>query len=428
MQIESVVIPAMRWVVNRPRVADAMFRLDPWGSPFSDAFVDDPMVLADEIRASGPVTWRRLYQQWFVSGYDEAREMLASPHTGTSNQIRVILGITPYTKLTERSRTFFAHLLLGTDPPQHTRLRSLVNRAFTPRQVARLDDRMQAILDGLLAELDSDRIELMHDLALSFPSSVIAELFGLPETDWPWLRRVSATIAQLTDPIRSFDPAEMDATIADFHERILALAEERRAEPANDLLTGLVSAQADDGDRLSDDELVAMAGIILIAGHETTAGMIGMGLIHLAEHPDQLALLRERPELWPNAVEELLRWDTAVRSVPRAALEDFEFRGHRIKKGQNIVILPQMANRDPRRAVDADTFRVDRDELPPLSFGHGIHYCVGANLARAELNLALPALVEHLGDYRLDRSEVEWSPSIVLRRPERVPITPGTAS
>lgn len=425
MRIESVIIPAMRWMLDRPRLTDAMFKLDSWGNPFSDEFVEDPMVMAAEVRAGGPIQWKPLYQQWFISGYDESREVLTSPHTGTANQVAVLEQVSPFSKMSPRSKMFLRNILLLTDPPQHTRLRGLVNRAFTPRQVSRLDERMNKLVSDLITGFGPQRVELMSEFASQFPSVVIADLFGLPEQDRPWLLGVSKVLAQLLDPFRAFDPAEMDAAVDAFHRRIVELADERRSEPAEDLLTGLALVEADDGDRLSEDELVAVAGIILVAGHDTTAGMIGLSMILLNDHPDQLALVKARPELWPNAIEELFRYDPSVRAIPRAALEDFELRGQRIKKGQNILVMPQMSNRDPRRFDDYDDLRFDREDPAPISFGQGIHYCLGANLAKAELAVALPALVDALGDFTIVRSEIEWRRSITMRTPDRLPITRG---
>lgn len=421
MRREQFLIPLVRQVVKRPRLADALFRFDPWGNPFSDEVLDDPMVLAPAVRDSGPVYWHPLYQQWFISGYDEAREVLASPHVGTANQVDVLLDVRPYSKLSERSRALFKNLMLLTDPPLHTRLRGLVNRAFTPRQVARLEPMMSSMVEDLLADFDGD-VELMSDFAVPLPAMVISELFGFERHDWLWLRDISATVAHLVDPVRGFDVAAVDAAIDELYDRVLTLAALRRAEPADDLMTGLALAEADDGDRLSEDELVSVSGLILFAGHETTSGMIALSVLMLREHQDQLALLRERPDLWPNAVEELLRFDPTLRSDPRTVNEEFELAGHRLKKGQNIVVLPQLANRDHRRLADADELRVDREDPAPLSFGHGIHFCLGANLARAELRTALPPLLDALDGHAVDRHRVEWRESISLRGPVRFPL------
>jgi cytochrome P450 len=330
--------------------------------------------------------------------------------------------------MSTRSRAFFRNFLVATDQPAHTRLRGLVNRAFTPRQVNRLDERMAKLIDELIADFDphgTGEIELMNDFAVPFPARVIADLFGMDAADWRWLRDASATGVKLLDPFRGFDPAEMDMMVDELYDRVLSLAAERRADPRDDLITGLALAEADDGDRLSEDELVSIAGLILFAGHETTAGMFGNSIKALHDHPEQLAMVKAQPELWPNAVEELLRFDTAVISDPRAALVDFEVAGHKIKKGQNVLILNGLANRDLRRFADADELKLDRENPNPISFGHGIHFCLGASLARAELQAGLSKLVEALGDYTIDHDRIEWKPSLTLRAPMKLPITLG---
>ena len=417
MRKEQFLIPMVRQLVARPKLAGALFeRLDRWGNPYTDEVLNDPMCLAEPMRADGPVHWHPLYQQWFVMGYDEAREVLASPHVGTKHQLDVLLDVRPYSKLAPRTREFLTDIMLFTDPPVHTRLRSLVNRAFTPKQVARLEPRMVELVDGLLDDF-GDEVELMNEFAVRFPAMVIAELIGFGPDEWGWLQGVSASLVKVADPIRAFDPAELDAAHRQLHDRITELAAERRANPTDDLMTGLVQSQEEDGDRLSEDELVAMVGLIMFAGHETTSAMIGLGVLHLSEHPEQLALLAEDPELWPNAVDEILRYDPTFRADPRTALVDFELAGHQIKAGQNIAVMPQLASRDLCRFADADDFRVDRADPSPLAFGHGIHYCLGANLARAELRIALPRLMAKLADYDVDRSRIVWRESISFRGP-----------
>ncbi len=425
MRREQVLLPLVRQIVKRPRLANAFFRFDPWGNPYTDEMLNDPMHLAPAIRASGPVYWHPLYQQWFISGYDEAREVLASPSIGTANQMEVLLDVRPYTKLSTRSRSMLENLMLLTDPPKHTRLRGLVNRAFTPRQVSRLEPMMASVVDELIDGLGQNAdgaIELMTDIAIPFPAMVISELFGFERKDWVWLRDISAIFAQLIDPIRGFEVDPVDRAVDELYERVLDLAARRRAEPTDDLISGLALAEADDGDRLTEDELVSVAGLILFAGHETTSGMIALSVLMLREHPDQLALVRERPELWPNAVEELLRFDPTLRSDPRTVNEDVEIAGHQLKRGQNIVVLPQLANRDLRRLPDADELRVDREDPAPLSFGHGIHYCLGANLAKAELGAVLPPLLDALDGHIVDRTRIEWRESISLRGPTSFPL------
>lgn len=428
MRIETIAIPLLRQVIKRPRVASAFFRLDSWGNPLSAERIADPMIQAPLVRADGPVVWKPLYQQWFVSGYEEAREALSSSSTGVSHQMDVLLDVRPYTKLSDQARTFLSNLMLLTDPPQHSRLRGLVNRAFTPKQVAGVDNRMVELAEELIADFADfadGQIELMSAFAQPFPAFVIGELFGFPSDEFEWLRDISGAIVKITDPMIGFDADEVSRAVAQFSERILSLAQERLANPKNDLMTGLAQAESEEGDRLSDEELVAVAGIILIAGHETTAIVIALSLLALHDHPDQLELIRQKPDLWPNAVDELLRFDTALRVDPRTATEDFELGGHQVKKGQNILVMNHMANRDLSRWPDADTLRLDRADPHGLSFGHGIHYCLGANLARAELLVALPRLLDALGDYTIDRSAIDFRASTVLRGVNHMPIVRG---
>ncbi len=423
MRPERFLVPAIRQVLARPRLADALFRFDSWGNPFSDEALNNPMGLAEKIRASEPVLWKRQFRQWLVTGYDEARELLASPSAGTANQVEVLLDVSPYRKMAPRSQEVIRNILLVTDPPKHSRLRGLVNRAFTPRRVAGVEDRMITLFDGFLDDVPDGRFDLMETVAYPFPAAVIGELFGLPAEDQTWLRNMSRVVSRLFDPFYGFDGAEMDAAIDEFARRILVLADKRRTEPREDLITGLALAEADDGDRLTEDELVSVALLILVAGHETTASMIGNAMLALHDHPDQRELVEAEPQRWPQAINELLRFDTAVVADPRTALEDFELAGHKIKKGQNLAVLPWWVNRDLRQWPDADELRFDRDGPDALSFGHGIHYCLGANLAKAELKVALPRLLDAFGSFSIDRDQVQIRQSATIRGPERLIIT-----
>jgi cytochrome P450 len=198
------------------------------------------------------------------------------------------------------------------------------------------------------------------------------------------------------------------------------LADERAAHPAEDLLTDLTRSEAaGDIDRTG---LLSLVAVLLLAGHETTTGAIGNAVVALGRNPDQRELLRARPDLWPNAVEELLRYDTVLQTDPRQALEDITIAGRTIRAGQNLTIMLGAVNRDPARFAEPNRLRVDRHDPAPLSFGHGIHYCVGAALARLELRLALPAILDAVGDYEIDEAHLEWKRSLAFRSPTRLPI------
>lgn len=423
MRIETVTFPIMRQLIKRPKAAQLFFRLDSWGNPFSEGANADPYQILDLVHAGGPVVYKRLYQQWFVTGYEEAREILSSPDALVAGQVDMLLDVPPYTKLNERSESFLRHILLLIDPPDHTRLRRLVNRAFTPRQVARLDERMAEIIDDLVADLD-DEPELMHAFASPFPVYVIAELLGVPTERWQWIRKMARLITELFDPFRAFDPDEMNTAIDEFHTYVVDLAADRRRDPKHDLLTGLAEAE-EDGDRLSEDELVGVFGTMLFAGHETTAGLLGNSLINLARFPEQRRWIRENPDNWPNAVEELIRFDTSVKSDPRVSDKPITLGDHTIPAGENVVVLLGYANRDPRRFDNPDALMLDRVDPAPISFGHGIHYCIGANLARMEIRLGLQRLIDELGDYEVVEDDVVWKPSISLRGPLRLPVRRG---
>lgn len=234
---------------------------------------------------------------------------------------------------------------------------------------------------------------------------------------------MSGAMTQLLDPFRGFDADDMNASLHEFHEYVVELAAERRANPQDDLLSGLALAEQD-GDRLSEDELVAVFGLILFAGHETTAGLLGNALLVLEEYPEQRSWIREHPDQWTNAVDELVRFDTSVRSDPRSAATDIVVGDTVIPMGANIVLMLAVANRDPRRFDDPNTLKLDRVDPSPISFGHGIHYCLGANLARMEIRKGLAALLDAFGDYSIDRSKTVWKQSLTLRGPIQLALRP----
>ncbi len=423
MRVEQVVFPVVRQIEKRPRLAAALFRFDAWGNPFDPALDADPWPLIDRMRADGYVAHKKLTQQWYVMGYDEARQVLSSDAFVTSDQMETLLCIRPYNQLGEQSRAFLRLWLNFVDPPAHGRLRRLVNRAFTPRRVAGLQERIEALVsDRIDAALADPRPDMVRHLAAALPPMVIGELLGLPEEKLAWAAASTDELIKVINPIVGFDPAAMDANIAEIHRVWDELAEQRRREPREDLLTGLVEAE-DDGDRLSRRELIAVIAFLMAAGHETTTNLIGLGIVHLARHPEQRRLVRERPELWPNAVDELLRYDTPVTFVPRATRREVEVGGQVIPAGSNVILELAAANRDPRRFDRPDELLLDREDPAPLAFGHGIHHCLGANLARLEARLALSSVVEAFDDYGIEH--VEWLRASGFRGPTKLVIRPG---
>jgi cytochrome P450 len=316
--------------------------------------------------------------------------------------------------------------MLVMDAPDHTRVRGLVNKAFTPRRVLALRPRIQAIADELLAEpTRAQRMELMTDFAAPLPAIVIAELLGVPASDHPKFRAWAADVVSAGSAIASGQGSDrVEASFDDLRDYLQAIVAARRLEPRDDLISGLVAAQ-EDRDALSDTELVATAILLLLAGHETTTNLIGNGTLALLNHPGELARLRAEPELLKSAIEEMLRFDSPVQATARAASEDVEYGGVPIAKGAIVVCGIGAANRDPAVFPEPDRFDVARRDNHHLSFGFGAHFCLGAPLARLEGEIAFKALLERFPKLRLVDEKVEYRPNPILRGLRRLELANG---
>lgn len=417
MHIEQVSIPLLRALINRPRLADAVFRFDKWGNILGPDRFEDPYPIYERMHRSGPVSFSPIYQQWAVTGYEEALEVLSSKSFGVAAQLEVLLTVRPYSKLNNHTKELFRNILLLSDPPKHTRLRSLVNRAFTARQISRLEPGIEQITQALLAEVADDPCpDVIAGFADPLPIRVISDLLGVPSSDWELIKRLSTEIRDVFNPFAVLDPKAIDFSFAELSRYYSGLADRRMADPQDDLLTALVKAEVD-GHRLSRTELLSVVALLMLAGHETTTGVLGNSIVALARFPDQRTLIQQDPSLWPNAVEELLRFDTALQTDPRAAKETVHIDSQTIKEGQNLTVMLGAANRDPRRFDDPDTLRLDRPDPSPLSFGKGIHHCIGAALARMELRIGLQAFIDAFGAYTINPDAIVWKQSLSLRGP-----------
>lgn len=308
------------------------------------------------------------------------------------------------------------HNMLMADPPDHTRLRRLVSRSFTPRQVERLRPAVHELVDELLDVLaQSGEVDFMAEFALPLPMSVIGELVGVPTSERAGLQPHVRAAAKGIEPVLSAEETEaaIDA-IAVLGDYFVGLLEERRRRPCDDLLTALVQAREND-DRLTDEEITSTAILLFAAGFETTTNLLGNGLLALLHHPDQLADWRDHPEIAPTAVEELLRFDSPVQFNLRTALEPADLLGEPLARGDRIVVLQGAANHDPARFEGADGLDLRRQDNTPLSFGWGIHHCIGAPLARMEGEIAFNALLARFDTMELLEDEAHWRPSFTLR-------------
>ncbi len=312
--------------------------------------------------------------------------------------------------------------LLRMDAPDHTRLRNLVSKAFTPRAVEAMRPRIEEVVDELLAPISRRRhTELVGDFAAPFPVVVIAEMLGVPSADRERFRHWSDEVVRTLGDNTLEDERAAEVAMRELGEYFAKIAEERRAAPRDDLLSALVAAE-EHGDRLSQNELFAILVLLLVAGNETTTKLICNAVVALLRNPEQLELLRAEPKRVAGSMDEFVRYDGPVQLTSRMVLEDREFRGERLRRGQQLVLLIAAANRDPEQFEHPDRLDVAREHVRHLGFGHGTHFCLGAQLARLEAGLALEALVTRLPGLGFGREPIEWGSNTVLRGPRALPL------
>jgi cytochrome P450 len=363
-----------------------------------------------------------------VNGYEDCLSVLRDPRLGRG----VGLGGGPLTPLggsQHRRGEFFElsqHNMLLADPPDHTRLRQLVSRSFTPRHIDALRPAVHALVEDLVEAMAEARdVEFMTAFALPLPMAVIGELVGVPEADraglQPYVRAVAKAIEPILTDEESAASLEAIAYLGSYFEGLL---EERRRQPRDDLMSGLAQAHEKD-DRLTDYEVCSTAILLFAAGFETTTNLLGNGLLALLRAPEQLARWRRDPDLAPTAVDELLRWDSPVQLNLRAALEPADLAGEAIEVGERIIVLQGAANHDPGRFADPDVLNLARAGNMPMSFGWGIHHCIGAGLARMEGEIAFNALLARFPVIELLTDAPEWRPSFTLRGLLALPLRVG---
>ena len=386
--------------------------------PGSPAFIADPYPVFARLRADHPVIHDPTTDQWLVSRFADVGALLRDRRLGRS-YVHVAtheeFGRTPPPAWQDPSHDSLRVQLIDMEPPDHTRLRRLVSTAFTPRTVEGLRPRVTELVDDLVASARArGEFDLLADVIERLPVAVIAELLGIPEADRPLLRPWSADMTLMFELARSEDDERraVRATV-EFSDYVRGIVRERRASPRADLLSELARV-SEAGDRLSEDELIATAILLLNAGHEASVNGAANAWLTLFRHPDALAALRAGPGLVPTAVEELLRYDTPAPMFERWVLEDIELHGVTIPRGQELALLFASANRDGAGFADPDNLVLDRSPNPHLSFGAGIHYCLGAPLARLELAILFRAILEQMPTLELVAEPV-WKPRFVLR-------------
>lgn len=408
------------------------------------AFTTDPYPTYAKLRAEAPVYWSPYFQQWLVTHGELVTEIARTWEVFSSVGWDAFFLSQLPVDLRPEIPTVIDHYktvnISTTDPPVHTRLRRLLSKAFTPRRIATLEDRIRARAEQLLDDLDGRagggnggdgagsrdevRFDLIATLAYPLPVAVIGELYGVGDDDHTDLKRWSkAVVAYTGSSVAHADLArELDTALAEFRAYLRGLVADRRREPRDDLLSDLVVA-VDEGDRLTEDELVATSINLLFAGHETTTNLIGNGTLSLLRHPDQLDVLRRQPHLIPGAVEELLRYDSPVQRVRRITTRDILIGGREIPKGTPVTAFLGSANRDPGQWDRPDELDVTRPDVFPMSFGGGPHYCIGAALARLEGRIAFETLLGRFDELRLSEGfENRWHPNVAFRGLVELPL------
>jgi pimeloyl-[acyl-carrier protein] synthase len=385
-------------------------------NPFLPEFHANPYPFYHRLRAADPVH-RTPMGLWVLTRYDDVVAVLKDPRFGREGFEQILANV-----YGEGARS-----MLFRDPPDHTRLRGLVSQAFTPRMIERMRSHIQDIVDRLLDRVqNANAMDVIADLAYPLPVTVICEMLGVPTDAHSGICQWSADLARSVDAIGMPTDEEVvkrgrvaQQAMLDYFSDLIP---ERRQTPRDDLL-GLLIAAEEQGDRLSEGELLITCILLFVAGHETTVNLIGNGLLALLNHPDELAKLRADLTLLPGAVEELLRYDSPVQRTARITNTDVELDGRKIAKGSLVVTAIGAANRDPAHFPDPDRLDITRRDNRHIAFGFGIHFCLGAPLARLEGQIAIDTLLRRMPGLRLVTSAPEWRESSTLRGLKRLPVT-----
>ena len=403
-------------------------------NPFLPEVISNPYPVYEHYRETDPVHWgipakRQLSGAWYLFRYEDVMQVLEDKRFGREgHKVRDDIDTAPVPKAYKGFSSMVSNWMVFRDPPNHTRLRLLVNKAFSPKTLENIRPAIIDIADGLLDRVqDRAEIDLVDDFAFPLPVMVIAALLGVDPEDrfafreWALaLQHASASRLTPSEEIYQQAEAATQSFIAYFKNAIA----KRHAQPRNDLITALAKARYE-GDKLNDEEILATCIHLLTAGHETTINLIAKGTLALLRNPEQVKLLRSHPELMPSAVEELIRYDSPVQMLSRWAYEDVEIGGKIIRRGDSVGLMLGSANRDRRQFNNPDLLDIQRQDNKHCGFGGGIHFCLGSALARAEAQISLNILLNRFPKLHLIERDIQWAENIVFHGPKHLAVSIG---
>ncbi len=393
--------------------------------PTQREFIEDPYPYYRKLREEDPVHYYAPFGSWWLTRYKDV-SMVLSDHTLFMKQPPTQLDEVPSPLQPDlQDLNEIPESMLFLDPPDHTRLRSLVTKAFTPRVVENLRPRIEEIVRSTIhsaKSISNGKFDLMTEIAFPVPAIVIAEMLGVPIEDRDTFKGWSARIIKGLDgtqpPGVLMDAAKADLELANYFSKLI---EQRRRNKQNDLLSALITTE-EEGRKLTVGEIISTCGLLLVAGHETTTNLIGNGIRALILHPDQLKLLREHQEFMPMAIEELLRFESPVQRTARFASKEMKIGDKTIGKGAGVITLLAAANRDPSVFANPENLDITRKENPHVGFGKGIHYCLGAPLARLEAPIVIRMVLEAFPDLKLGEGKAQWNSNTVIRGLKSLPV------
>ncbi len=399
-------------------------------NPFVQEFISDPYTHYRRYREQDPVHWGvssnpQLQGAWYVFRYEDVMKIMEDKRFGREFIKREDAETTPVPTAYKTFLTMVSKWIVFREPPDHTRLKSLVSKAFTTRVVENLRPCVYQIADSLLDNVHArGEMDLVEEYAFRLPIMVIAMMLGADPNDHPLFRQwalalQNASASRLKPPPAIYENAEKASQ--EFINYFKPIITDRRANPQDDLISNLVKA-ADEGDKLTDEEIVATCTHLLTAGHETTVNLIAKGTLALLRNPNALQLLRSHPEYMPNAIEEMIRYDTPIQMITRWAYADIEIGGQQIKRGDSVGLMLGSANRDPARYKNPEVFDIQREDTKSCGFGGGIHYCLGSSLARAEGQIALNVLLNRLPELHLLEDNIKWANNIIFHGPKQLKV------